>query len=1355
MSSLEPESTHDLNPRRVKAARALLAWSQQDLAKAANVATSTVADFERGRRTPVANNAQAIRAALEREGIRFLPTGALMGPTVPIVGQSSRPGMPVRWVSAADLAEWAGRIDGAFSLPTLLAFLIRATHGNTVRMRIPADEGVRHPGWDARTVCDVASEYVPSGTAGWELSAQRSDVPGKAEKDYRKRTAEPDGVDPASSTYIFVTLQHWPKKDAWASAKKAEGQWFDVRVYDADDLVHWIEQAPAVGLWLAVRLDKRPPGTRELDEMWEEWSRATQWRLTEELVLADRDQDAAMVLRWLRGAPSVLSLQATNTDEVVAFFHAVLSELPEDLSKAYRARAIVATTAEAARALANAQSQLIIVLTEPSPGLARTLADRGHFVLQAYDEHVASNGQVHALARPSREGIACALQAAGIAEPRAQALARDSARNLAVLRRLIPSAAGSQPTWVDSPPPHELLAALLAGGWDENVEADKARLSELADAPYDRVTAALTPYVGQFDSPLQKVGATWRVASPYDAWLRLARYLTVRDIERFESAAHAVLGSADPRFEMAPGERWMAAIKGVRPVYSGMLRHGIGQVLILIALWGKEVTTVPNASRRADAIVERLLHDADGRRWWSLSRDFRLLAEASPEAFLSAVEDSLDQASPPIGALFGSDEGGLNGTEYLSDLMWALESLAWSPQWMPRVTLLLARLDAIDVKPRRYANGPARSLRGIHLLWHPQTFATLDERLRALDLIRKREPHAAWKLMLGILPRGRDSSTPSPLPRWRDFSVDEVEVVTWGLIQRGATHISERLLADVGETPVRWVALLDRLGDLAPGPDAAVDVLVAKQPLITRQEDRMIFWDKLRDVLHRHRQFPDADWCLQPAVLDRLAAIYDHFTPAVHLQRIVWLFKQAVALPSPPKAGWEAEQRAVDAARVEAAHALYASEGIAGVLALSRLSDAPGFIGKALHEGGLANEDVDKLIEAAARSDNPCERDVAHGLIVSGLRGRGADWGVGLINRACAEHWGDDALMTVLRALPMERWVWDQVADIGGETEGNYWKRAPVFWVDGDSANTAYAIHQFIKAGRARHALALADRNGKVDLPSASLIELLQQAAHQPVDDDVSGNDATMFQYHVANILALLDERDDVDRKTLVALEWNYLQLLEHSSRPPKVLLQALSEDPELFIQMLSAVFRPAEDSGVVEDEPADAEQASAVAHQAYSLLGLWNRLPGTRGDGTIDGKALENWIKEARSLAKAVGREEIALDRIGTMLAASPMGADGVWPAEPVRDVLDLFRNKAMLDGFCVGKVNLRGVTSRMPRDGGALERSEAAKYRAWAKAVAYEHPHTAKALDRLAEGYEMDAERHDERAERLDWEG
>jgi hypothetical protein len=121
---------------------------------------------------------------------------------------------------------------------------------------------------------------------------------------------------------------------------------------------------------------------------------------------------------------------------------------------------------------------------------------------------------------------------------------------------------------------------------------------------------------------------------------------------------------------------------------------------------------------------------------------------------------------------------------------------------------------------------------------------------------------------------------------------------------------------------------------------------------------------------------------------------------------------------------------------------------------------------------------------------------------------------------------------------------------------------------------------------------------------------------------------------------------------------------------------------------------------------------------------------------------------------AKAAGREDIADSRIGNMLSASPMGSDGNWPAEPVREAIDLFRSKPMIEGLQIGKSNRRGVTTRMPRDGDELERQEAAKYRTWAKAIAYDHPHTAKALDTLAERYDWEARRHDEDAERLDWE-
>lgn len=66
-------------PEQVRAARSLLGWSQQVLATKAGVAVSTVADFERGQRCPVPNNALAIRHALETAGVLFTETGVSHG----------------------------------------------------------------------------------------------------------------------------------------------------------------------------------------------------------------------------------------------------------------------------------------------------------------------------------------------------------------------------------------------------------------------------------------------------------------------------------------------------------------------------------------------------------------------------------------------------------------------------------------------------------------------------------------------------------------------------------------------------------------------------------------------------------------------------------------------------------------------------------------------------------------------------------------------------------------------------------------------------------------------------------------------------------------------------------------------------------------------------------------------------------------------------------------------------------------------------------------------------------------------------------------------------------------------------
>ena len=60
-----------ITPAQCRAARALLDWSQQDLAKAAHLGLSTIRDFEKGRRVPTHNNLLCIKLALEQAGVEI------------------------------------------------------------------------------------------------------------------------------------------------------------------------------------------------------------------------------------------------------------------------------------------------------------------------------------------------------------------------------------------------------------------------------------------------------------------------------------------------------------------------------------------------------------------------------------------------------------------------------------------------------------------------------------------------------------------------------------------------------------------------------------------------------------------------------------------------------------------------------------------------------------------------------------------------------------------------------------------------------------------------------------------------------------------------------------------------------------------------------------------------------------------------------------------------------------------------------------------------------------------------------------------------------------------------------------
>jgi hypothetical protein len=246
-----------------------------------------------------------------------------------------------------------------------------------------------------------------------------------------------------------------------------------VRVIDGDTLVNWIELYPGVAEWLAVRINRRPEGLRSLCQVWSEWSLATIPSLSQELIIADRDDQMISVLRWLNDTESVLSVQAEAADEAIAFLHAAVGQLPLNHRIYWEGRILAAQSDDVARQLIGLGPKLIVVLNGGDPGVAAALVNDGHHVYVACGSDIGSPGDVMRLPRPWRHTIGRELEAMGLPILDARRFAGQCGRSLTVLRRILTASPASRPAWSRSIVSPSLIAAMLAGAWREDHPADR------------------------------------------------------------------------------------------------------------------------------------------------------------------------------------------------------------------------------------------------------------------------------------------------------------------------------------------------------------------------------------------------------------------------------------------------------------------------------------------------------------------------------------------------------------------------------------------------------------------------------------------------------------------------------------------------------------------------------------------------------------------------------------------------------------------------------------------------------------------------------------------------------------------
>jgi hypothetical protein len=1244
--------------------------------------------------------------------------------------------------------------------------LVRATTAPDAVVDFPAAEDAQRPGWDGRVDNPKRNTYVPAGNSGWELSTEVNPQI-KADRDYQKRKDDPLGLDPKGTTFIAVSARKWGQKRQWAAAKKEEGFWSSIVAYDAIDLEQWLELCPEVAIWFATHIGRRPHGVQSLEDFWNEFCHSTAPTMTPALLLAGRKNEAEKVTHWLESGSGVFRILADSADEALAFVSAV-SVMSQNTNRQHKfAETIVATDAEQIRQLIGASHQLTFGWRLDDPSLLGTIVNKGHRALIPLGRSAAlvEHADIE-LPRLGRAEFVAAIKDALSGEPgekqdqqredEADRRARKCGRSITVYRRLFASAGVVQPpAWATPERAQELVPVVLAGSWSESNDADRVALSKLAGIDYEAVSKTVMRWKNQPDAPIRRIGDTWTLIAPLDAWSLLGRFISDTDLERFSQTVHVVLGETDPKLQLAPNERWLADLHGKEFRYSTAIRRGLAESLILLAVVGDEARV--NASQATAHFSHRLVTKllggkSDAKRWASLSELLPQLAEAAPEAFLDALEEDLCQDAPDVLCLFEAEERPLGGGDRYTYILWALETLAWYPAHLSQVALILAKLERLAPETK-IVNSPHNSLCEVFCMWHRNTAATLDERLQALDRLLKREPDVAWNLLLELLPKYHDVSGNTAGPRWR--VKPDITSVTYGEAWRAHEELVHRALSFADLDGRRLSKLVSRIASWSPEQrqlflghiqrfsDTSKDVAARTQ-----------LWQEVRDFVSSHRTYRDAEWALPETELVPFDAVLNSLKPSDIWESNLWLFNEHFPeLPNPKTTSVEGREKEVAEVRQNVVATMLQQRGLDSLLVLARRAKLPWLLGISIAEVVTDTNIEREILERALAAEEPGDRALGRAYVVRRQGIKGHEWSEDLLKSALFTTWSDAKQAEFCLCLPEVRSTWQLVSSLGVAVEERYWAKAQVFLSRLESEDDAeIAVEKLLMSDRALYALDQAAFQPS-KLSVNTLIRILECAVRELARADKPFAGANLA-YELGRIFDRLRASGEVSDTVLGRLEWQYLPLLRFREKPV-TLHRLLQRDPQLFATLIEYAFKSEGD----EENPASRSETSETekrnrARLAWDLLESWKTPPGYRPDGAFNPVELIDWVRGARSLCSARQRSAIGDDRIGHVLAHAPPDSDGVWPHTGVRDVIEETESRHLESGLHAGRINQRGVSCKNPLEGGRQERELEKQYRNWAKAVTAKWPRTARLLNSLAETYESFGRMEDVSAERIDLE-
>lgn len=725
--------------------------------------------------------------------------------------------------------------------------------------------------------------------------------------------------------------------------------------------------------------------------------------------------------------------------------------------------------------------------------------------------------------------------------------------------------------------------------------------------------------------------------------------------------------------------------------------------------------------------------------WAYIAQYFPGLCEASPKSVINCLQKEIKTSTGLVEILGKGSKDIIIGRHYYTNILWAVEQLLLYKQYAPIAVRWLLEVDDLDIN-YNISNSPKEILKNVFCAWFNISVITKEDKIKLSKYAIKKYKNT-WNLIFNELP-GKHSAimASGSKPKYRKY--DEVQPVINKDVYELYTAYANMCIDNINGDIDRWLKMINQFSIF---PNYMLDGLMLKlRDSIEAMNDteKMVIKNNLRSELYRHRYSSNSGWSMDETRLKKIEALLLSITFNNKEHDYTYLFINELDMPILNPIPYDDNNSNIDKNRELKEKEIRERfiEFIDNNLDLSnliRLVDKKNYDNLGMYIAKYyTNGKFNSLIYEEMLKISGIQQVIYS--YVSYLYRNGEDKVIKEAKQLSEKYDGRDELYVSI--LTIENLKYDNHPEIIDESEDIkvlYWSY-PIryFRLDKDKETFKWCLCELKKYG-----------NG------ADYIKCLYMALETFEPEDVLKYmidlkefkgiqlNNQMSDWYVNNIMENIGENFEGKYELyndIASLELSLWGIIEWENM--KFTQYIIKKDPHLYADIIDIIYLH---EG--EESSDKSKEESKIAQRLFDFYYKTHFCP-CENNGDINYCELKDWVNQFKS--KLIEQRQLNLlgHELGRLFAYSPVGEDGYYPHESVREIIEELEDDKLRSSYVIAECNKRGVYSP---DAGRTEKEMALKYKENADSVRTIYPETAKIYDSLYESYYYESKAERRRAE------